>query len=69
MEINSEFIINFENKFLRCFFGYKGYIQIDDISTDKKQAFGPLFTKVWVFQHAHGSELRAADVQSFALFL
>ena len=39
LEINSEFIINFENKFLRCFFGYKGYIQIDDISTDKKQAF------------------------------
>ena len=39
LEINIEFIINFENKFLRCFFGYKGYIQIDDISTDKKQAF------------------------------
>lgn len=39
LEINSEYIINFENKFLRCFFGYKGYIQIDDISTDKKQAF------------------------------
>ena len=38
-EINNEYIINFENKYLRCLFRYKGYIQIDDIDTDKKQAF------------------------------
>ena len=39
LEINNEYIINFENKFLKCFFGFKGYIQIDDVSTDQKQAF------------------------------
>ena len=38
-EINNDYIINFENKYLRCLFRYKGYIQIDDIDTDKKQAF------------------------------
>ena len=37
-EINNDYIINFENKYLRCLFRYKGYIQIDDIDTDKKQA-------------------------------
>ena len=33
------FLLNFENKYFRCFFGFKGYIQIDDVSTDKKQLF------------------------------
>ena len=39
LELNDEYIINFENKYMKCFFRYKGYIQMDDISTDKKQAF------------------------------
>ena len=38
-EINNDYIINFENKYLRRLFRYKGYIQVDDIDTDKKQAF------------------------------
>ena len=38
--ISDESIINFEQKYLKYFFGYKGYIQMDDTSsTDKKQAF------------------------------
>lgn len=39
LDVNNDYIINFENKYLKCFFKYKGYIQIDDISIDKKQAF------------------------------
>jgi len=39
LEIKDESINNFENKYFRCFFGFKGYIQIDDVSTDKKQLF------------------------------
>ena len=39
LEINNEYIINFENKYMKCFFRFRGYIQIDDISEDKKQAF------------------------------
>ena len=38
--ISDESIINFEQKYLKYFFGYKGYIKLDDISpSDKKQAF------------------------------
>ena len=38
--ISNESIINFEQKYLKYFFGYKGYIKLDDISpSDKKQAF------------------------------
>ena len=38
--ISDEYIINFEQKYFKYFFGYKGYIKLDDISpSDKKQAF------------------------------
>ena len=38
--ISDESIINFEQKYLKYFFGYRGYIKLDDISpSDKKQAF------------------------------
>lgn len=38
--ISDEYFINFEEKYLKYFFGYKGYIKLDDISpSDKKQAF------------------------------
>ena len=38
--ISDEYIINFEQKYFKYFFGYKGYIKLEDISpSDKKQAF------------------------------
>ena len=39
-ELKNEFFVGFENKFMKCFFRFKGYIQVDDTSsTDRKQTF------------------------------